>query len=59
MSETTTPDDISVRYHEALIAAARGDKDQAVAALEALLANPAATFPERAEAETLLKLLKG
>lgn len=52
------PNDISVRYHEAMIAAARGDTAQAIAALEALLADPAA-FPERAEAEALLKSLKG
>lgn len=53
------PDDSSVRFHAAMIAAARGDTAQAITALEALLANPADTFPERAEAEALLQTLKG
>jgi putative PEP-CTERM system TPR-repeat lipoprotein len=53
------PNDISLRYHAAMIAAARGDTALAIAALEALLANPADAFPERTEAEALLKSLKG
>lgn len=53
------PNDVSVRFHEAMIAAARGDTAQAIAALEALLANPTDAFPERAEAEALLKSLRG
>lgn len=53
------PNDPSVRYHDAMIAAARGDTAQAITALEALLASPGAAFSERAEAEALLKSLKG
>jgi len=51
------PDDITMRYHEAMIAAALGDKAQARAALEKLVTKGASEFPERAEAEALLKAL--
>jgi cellulose synthase operon protein C len=53
------PDSISMRYHEAMITAALGDKAQAIAALEKLVTNEINEFPERAEAEALLKALKG
>jgi putative PEP-CTERM system TPR-repeat lipoprotein len=56
---TARPDDVSIRYHEAMIVAALGDKAQAIAALEKLVTNDASKFPERAEAEALLKSLKG
>jgi putative PEP-CTERM system TPR-repeat lipoprotein len=52
------PDNLSMRYHQAMIDAALGEKDKAVAALEALLAKEAGEFPERAEAEKLLQSLK-
>ena len=53
------PGDISMRYHEAMIAAARGDNTQAIAALEELVTKDVAEFPERAEALALLQKLKG
>jgi Flp pilus assembly protein TadD len=53
------PGDISMRYHEAMIVAALGDKAQAIAALEKLVTQDAGQFPERDEAEALLKALKG
>jgi len=53
------PNDVSVRYHAAMIAAKRGDTAQAITALDTLLGDASNTFPERAEAEILLKLLKG
>lgn len=53
------PDDISMRYHEAVIVAALGDKAQAIAALENLVTRDVSEFPERAEAQALLKALKG
>ncbi len=53
------PDDATVRYHEAMITAALGDTAQAIAALEELLGHGVGQFTERAEAEGLLKALKG
>ncbi len=53
------PGDLSMRYHEAMIAAARGDNAQAIAALEDLVTKDADEFPERADAAALLKKLKG
>jgi len=53
------PDDVTMRFHQAMIAAALGDKTQAIAALEELLHKDVGEFPERAEAEALLKALKG
>jgi putative PEP-CTERM system TPR-repeat lipoprotein len=52
------PDDKTMRYHEAMIAAARGDTAPAIATLEALVTNDASDFPERAEAEALLQQLQ-
>jgi len=48
-----------MRFHQAMIAAARGEKDHAIAILEELLARDGGAFPERAEAEKLLLSLKG
>ncbi len=53
------PGNPSMRYHQAMIDAALGEKDKAVALLQELLAKDAAGFPERAEAEKLLKSLEG
>lgn len=55
------PDNASMLYHQAMIDAVLGEKDKAVTVLEELLAKDkdAGEFPERAEAETLLKKLKG
>jgi cellulose synthase operon protein C len=53
------PDNPSMRYHQAMIDAALGENDKAVALLQALLAKDAGGFPERAEAEKLLKSLEG
>lgn len=58
-ARTALPDNLTVRYHEAMIAAALGDKDQAIAVLERILTSNAGQFPERAEAEALLQSLKG
>ena len=44
-----------MRYHQAMIEAALGAREQAVATLEALLGEDAASFPERPEAEQLLE----
>ncbi len=52
------PDNVSMRYHQAMIDAALGEKDKALAALQELLAKEAGEFPERAEAEKLLQSLK-
>jgi len=51
------PDNVSMRYHQAMIDAALGEKDEAIALLQELLARDAGEFPERAEAEKLLKTL--
>jgi putative PEP-CTERM system TPR-repeat lipoprotein len=51
------PDNLSMRYHKAMIEAALGEKEQAATALESLLAE--GEFPERAEAEKLLASLRG
>ena len=53
------PQNPSMRYHKAMIGAALGEEDQAIALLEELLADEATEFPERAEAEALLDTLKG
>jgi tetratricopeptide (TPR) repeat protein len=49
------PGNPTMRYHQAMIEAALGERDQAVATLEALLGEDAASFPERSEAEQLLE----
>lgn len=53
------PDNLSMRYHQAIIDAELGDKDRAITALQELLAKDAQEFPERAEAEKVLKTLQG
>ncbi len=53
------PDNASMLYHQAMIDAALGEKDKAIAVLQEVLARDAADFPERAEAEKLLKTLTG
>ena len=53
------PQNPSLRYHKAMIGASLGEKDQAIALLEELLADDAPAFPEQAEAESLLKKLSG
>jgi putative PEP-CTERM system TPR-repeat lipoprotein len=53
------PDEPSIRYHAAMIHAALGEKVEAVAILEAITAEDAAEFPERAEAVELLASLGG
>jgi putative PEP-CTERM system TPR-repeat lipoprotein len=53
------PEDLSMRYHEAMIEAALGETGKAIAVLEKLVAKDAGEFPERADAEKLLKTLKG
>lgn len=53
------PEDLSMLYHEAMIEAALGETGKAIAALEELVAKDAGDFPERADAEKLLKTLKG
>jgi putative PEP-CTERM system TPR-repeat lipoprotein len=53
------PQDPTLRMHDAMIAAARGEKAQAITALEQLLSQHPDGFPQRAEAEALLKSLKG
>ncbi len=53
------PDNASMRYHQAMIDAALGEKDKAIAVLQEVLAKDAGEFPERAEAEKLLKTLTG
>jgi cellulose synthase operon protein C len=50
-------DNVSMLYHQAMIDAALGDKDEAIALLQEILARDTADFPERAEAEKLLKTL--
>jgi len=52
------PDNPTLRYHDAMIAAALGEREQAVEKLEALMAADTGEFPERAEAQTLLDTLK-
>ena len=52
------PDNASMRYHQAMIDAAMGDKDKAIAVLQEVLARDAGEFPERAAAEKLLKTLR-
>ena len=54
-----SPQNPSMRYHKAMIGAALGEEDQAMALLEELLADEATEFPERAEAEALLDTLNG
>jgi len=54
-----SPGNVTMRFHQAMIAAARGEKDHAIAILEELLARDGGAFPERAEAEKLLLSLKG
>jgi putative PEP-CTERM system TPR-repeat lipoprotein len=51
------PENLSMLYHRAMIEAALGEKASAVAILEKLLAEGNPDFPERAEAELLLKSL--
>ncbi len=53
------PDQPSIRFHAARIHASLGEKDEALAILEALTAEGAADFPERAEADELLASLLG
>lgn len=53
------PEQPSVRYHAAIIHAALKENDEAVVLLEALTAEDAADFPERAEAAELLASLRG
>jgi len=53
------PDNASMLYHQAMIDAALGEKDKAITVLQEVLARDAADFPERAEAEKLLKTLTG
>ena len=45
-------EDISMRYHQAMIDAALGRTDRAIASLEDLTAKPDSEFPERGEAAT-------
>ncbi|MEZ5573013.1 MAG: PEP-CTERM system TPR-repeat protein PrsT [Halioglobus sp.] len=54
-----SPQNVAMRFHDAMITAARGDKAEAIAALEKLLRQHPEAFPERAEAENLLKSLQG
>ena len=54
-----TPDNPTMRYHDAMISAALGDTDEAVATLQALLQAGAAPFPQRQEAQALLDKLSG
>ena len=56
---TTAPDNLSMRYHKAMIEAALGEKQKAITALGALLVEGSGDFPERAEAESLLASLRG
>ncbi len=53
------PDNPSMRYHKAMIGAALGEKAEAIALLEALLAEDTPGFAEQAEAERLLDTLRG
>ena len=53
------PENPSIRYHQAMIGAALGEKDQAIKLLAELLAAGAPDFPEHAEAEMLMQELKG
>ena len=52
------PDEMSIRYHAALIDAALGETKNAIGMLEALIADRTADFPERTEAEKLLTKLR-
>ncbi len=54
-----SPGNLSMRYHQAMINAARGKKARAIATLEELTAPESATFPEQADAKKLLLSLKG
>ena len=56
---TIAPEDPTLRMHDAMITAARGEKAEAIAALIELLSQYPDGFPERAEAEALLKSLRG
>jgi putative PEP-CTERM system TPR-repeat lipoprotein len=53
------PQDPTLRLHDAMLAAARGEKAQAITTLEQLLSQHPDGFPQRAEAEALLKSWKG
>jgi putative PEP-CTERM system TPR-repeat lipoprotein len=53
------PDNPSMRYHKAMIGAALGEKEEAIALLEALLAEDGPAFAEKADAKRLLTALKG
>jgi Flp pilus assembly protein TadD len=52
------PDEMSIRYHAAVIDAALGETKNAIGMLEALIADGTADFPERTEAEKLLTKLR-
>jgi cellulose synthase operon protein C len=53
-----SPGNLSMRYHQAQIDAARGEKARAIAILEELTAPQSNTFPEQAEAKKLLLSMK-
>lgn len=52
------PDNPTIRYHDAMIAAALGEGERARKTLEALLTDDVGEFPEQAEAQALLDKLK-
>ncbi len=53
------PGSPTLLYHDAMISVALGQTEQAIAALELLLGQGGAQFPERAEAQALLDNLRG
>jgi Flp pilus assembly protein TadD len=57
-AQELAPDNATIRYHKAMIVAALGEKEKALASLQELLTGDSGEFPERQEAEALLKSLK-